>query len=123
MAAAESYPGPLNPPATLEMRPSFDREEDYLIAYYRQLHATGNRGGMSGDLAVLLVSAALVGTGLFKDDTAWVIVGFGILAYRQLQGMWSTARYNRTLGSIIEKYETACGGPQPSRQTTPPAAD
>lgn len=104
------------------MRPSFDREEDYLIAYYRQLHATGGRGGISGDLAVLLVGAAFVGTGLFKDDLTWVIVGFGILAYRLVQGMWSTARYNRTLGSIIEKYESACGGSQ-GRQIAPPADD
>jgi hypothetical protein len=89
------------------MRPPFDREEDYLIAYYRQRHAAGNGLEWSGDLGILLAGAILVGTGLFKDDLAWTIVGFAIVAYRLVQGMLSSAKYNRTLGSIIEKYEKA----------------
>jgi hypothetical protein len=104
------------------MRPSFDREEDYLIAYYRQRHAAGNRGEIPGDIAVLLASSALVGTGLVKDDMTWVIIGFGIVAYRLVQGMWSSAKYNRTLGSIIEKYEDACEV-SGSKAGSPPAAE
>ena len=92
------------------MRPSFDREEDYLIAYYRQRHAAGNRGEVPGDLAVLLSGSALVGVGLFRADMVWMVIGFGIVAYRLVQGMVSSAKYNRTLGSIIEKYEQACVG-------------
>ena len=101
------------------MRPTFDREEDYLIAYYRQRHAAGGRGEISGDLAVLLSGAALVGVGLYKDDMTWMMIGFGIVTYRLVQGMLSAAKYNRTLGSIIEKYEQACVG---SKEKDPPVA-
>lgn len=92
------------------MRPTFDREEDYLIAYYRQRHAAANRGEIPGDLAVLLSGSALVGVGVYRDDMTWMIIGFGIVTYRLVQGMLSAAKYNRTLGSIIEKYEQACAG-------------
>ena len=100
----------LNPFDLLQMRPQFDREEDFLIAYYRQRHAAGGRAEWAVDLAALLAACSLFGVGLFKDDMTWMIIGFGIIAYRFVQGMLSSARYNRTLGSIIEKYERACAG-------------
>lgn len=103
------------------MRPQFDHEEDFLIAYYRQRHAAGGRGEMSGDLAVLLAGSSLLGVGIFKDDITWVIIGFGIVTYRLVQGMLSSAKYNRTLGSIIEKYERACAGS--GNNEHPPAAE
>jgi hypothetical protein len=99
--------GLLNPFHPLQMRPQFDREEDFLIAYYRQRHAAGGRGEMAGDLAVLLAGSALLGVGILKDDITWVIIGFGIVTYRFVQGILSSAKYNRILGSIIEKYERA----------------
>ncbi len=74
------------------------------------MHATGNRGGISGDLAVLLSGSALVGVGLFREDMIWMVIGFGIVTYRLVQGMLSSAKYNRILGSIIEKYEQASVG-------------
>lgn len=103
------------------MRPTFDREEDYLIAYYRQRHAAGNGGEWSGDLGILLAGAILVGTGFFKDDLTWAMVGFAIVAYRLVQGMLSSAKYNRTLGSIIEKYESALG--EKRSADSPPAGE
>lgn len=95
----------------LTMKPTFDPEEEYLIAYYRRLHATGKSDQGTGDLAVLAVTALFIGTGAFKDDMTWILVGFGIIAWRLVQGMLSSARYNRTLGSIIAKYEKACEAP------------
>lgn len=103
------------------MRPQFDREEDFLIAYYRQRHATGGRAELAADLAALLTASSLFGVGVFKDDMTWMIIGFGIVAYRFIQGMLSSARYNRTLGSIIEKYERACTGSD--HRDRPPAGE
>ena len=113
--------GLVNPFDPLQMRPQFDREEDFLIAYYRQRHAAGGSAELAADLAALLAACSLLGVGLFKDDMTWMIIGFGILGYRFVQGMLSSARYNRTLGSIIEKYERACE--ESDKKDHPPAVE
>lgn len=89
------------------MRPQFDHEEEYLIAYYRQYQRSGGRRSIIREVTTVAVGAVFFGLGYFKGDATWSIIGFGLVAYLALNGLGSGARYNRILASIIEKYEGA----------------
>lgn len=89
------------------MRPQFDHDEEFLIAYYRQYRRSTGVSAIGYDLAFLIPGGGLFGFGLMRDDLTWAAIGFGIIAFRLIQGMISSARYNRTLATIVEKYESA----------------
>jgi hypothetical protein len=89
------------------MRPKFDHDEEYLVAYYRQYRKSGGGRTIIQDLVTVAVGAAFFALGYFKSDITWSIIGFGLVAYLALRGLVSGSRYNRILASIIEKYEGA----------------
>jgi hypothetical protein len=60
------------------------------------------------EVAYLLVACFGLAWGLYKDDAAWIIVGFAVMSYRLIQLSVSSGRYNPVLASIIKKYEQAC---------------
>jgi len=88
-------------------RPDFDRDEEYLIAYYRQYHKSNQPSAAIQDIVVVVVGVVFFALGYFKDDVIWSVIGFALVAYRALRGVISAARYNRALASIVEKYEAA----------------
>ncbi len=89
------------------MRPEFDHDEEYLVAYYRQYRMSGSGHSIIQDVVTVAVGAAFFALGYFKSDVIWSIIGFGLVAYLALRGLVSGARYNRIIASIIEKYESA----------------
>jgi len=89
------------------MRPNFDHEEEYLIAYYRQYRKSGSARNDIQDVVTVAVGAAFFALGYFKNDITWSIIGFGLVGYLALRGLVSGSRYNRIIASIIEKYEGA----------------
>lgn len=90
------------------MRPTFDHTEEYLIAYYRNMGVRKWDAACLRDVAFLAVGCLVLAWGLYKDDTAWIIVGFVVVSYRMIQSLTSSVRYNPVLASIIKKYEQAC---------------
>lgn len=89
------------------MRPEFDHDEEYLVAYYRQYRKSGSASSIAQDVVTVAVGAAFFGLGYFKSDVSWSVIGFILVAYLALRGLISGVRYNRTIESIIEKYEDA----------------
>lgn len=89
------------------MRPDFDHDEEYLVAYYRHYRKSSSPGSIVQDLATVGVGVAFFCLGYFKDDVTWSVIGFGLVAFRALRGVISGARYNRILAGIVEKYEDA----------------
>lgn len=87
------------------MRPQFDHDEEYLVAYYRQYRKSGSGRSIVQDVVTVAVGAAFFALGYFKGDVTWSIIGFGLVAYLALRGLVSGTRYNRIIASIIEKYE------------------
>jgi hypothetical protein len=87
------------------MRPNFDHEEEYLIAYYRQYRKSGSARNDIQDLVTVGVGAVFFALGYFKSDITWSVIGFGLVVYIALRGLVSGSRYNRIIASIIEKYE------------------
>jgi hypothetical protein len=89
------------------MRPEFDHDEEYLVAYYRQYRKHGSARNVAQDVATVAVGAAFFAMGYFKDDVTWSVIGFGLVVYLALRGLISGTRYNRIIAGIIEKYENA----------------
>lgn len=89
------------------MRPDFDHDEEYLIAYYRKFHRSNNSSSTIQDITVVAIGAVFFALGYFKVDLTWSVIGFALVAFRALRGIISGARYNRILASIIEKYDEA----------------
>ena len=102
------------------MRPKFEPDEEFLIAYYRQYRPKSRFTDLLQDIVIVLVASSLFGLGLFKDDIIWTAIGFAIVALRVFRGITSSARYNRTLAAIIGKYETAVNeASDPASSSTP----
>ena len=89
------------------MRPEFDHDEEYVIAFYRRHQKSGRAGHIAQDAVAVTVGAAFFVFGHFKDDVAWSMIGFGLVAYHAVRGLISSVRYNRILARIIDKYEGA----------------
>ncbi len=90
------------------MRPKFDHNEDYYIAYYRQYRKAQGARIVAQDVTTVVVSATFFALGFFKSDITWSIIGFGIVVYLALRNLVVGERGNRVIASIIEKYEAAC---------------
>lgn len=89
------------------MRPKFDHDEEYLIAYYRQYRKSENIRSMVQDVVTVVAGAAAFALGHFDDNITWSMIGFGLVAYLALRGQFSGSRYNRIMAGIIKKYEGA----------------
>ena len=90
------------------MRPKFDNDEDYYIAYYRQYRKSQGVRIVAQDVTTVVVGATFFALGFFKNDITWSIIGFGIVVYLALRHLVAGERYSRVMASIIEKYEAAC---------------
>jgi len=87
------------------MRPKFDPTEEYLISWYRTVRTKRLDGRWMIDAAYLVSGFLVLLWGIHNDDTTWILIGFGIVAYRLLQLTVASGKYNPTVGGIIEKYE------------------
>lgn len=95
---------------TKTMRPQFDSDEEYIVAYYRQYQKSTGTRSIVQEVTAVAISTAFFLMGFFKGDVTWSIVGFCLLAFLFLRGQISGARYNRTIASVIGKYEDAVKG-------------
>lgn len=101
------------------MRPQFNRDEEFLIAYYRQSSESTQTRAILQDVTTAAMGCLFLGLGLFKSDMTWALIGFGIVAFRLIRGTFAAARYSRTFATIVEKYELAVN----ASPDTPEAAD
>lgn len=90
------------------MRPSFDSTEEYLIAYYRHQRRQRGANHWAADSAYLAVGCLLLAWGIHDGNPIWIVIGFGLVAWRLVQMMIASGRYNPVIAEIIEKYEQAC---------------
>jgi len=89
------------------MRPEFDHEEEYLVAYYRKYRKSGKTGLPLTEMTAVLMGTLFFGMGWFKEDVTWSAIGFILVAWRVLRYSISGERYNTIISGIIEKYEDA----------------
>jgi hypothetical protein len=89
------------------MRPKFDNEEEYIVAYYRQYSKSGSARSHIQDVITVAFGTALFALGYYKNDITWSVIGLGFVVYIALKGLFSGARYNQMIANIIQKYEDA----------------
>ena len=92
------------------MRPKFDHDEEYLVAYYRQYKKSSRRRSILEEATAVTIGAVFFALGYCKSDVTWSIIGFVLVAYLALKEQLSGARFNGVMASVIEKYEAALQG-------------
>ncbi|MCW1925106.1 hypothetical protein OKA05_21270 [Luteolibacter arcticus] len=73
----------------------------------RQQGPARQTSGLSYDLATLVVATGIFGYGLFSEQPAWMMAGFGLEIYRLVQWLRSSFRWAHVYNGIILKYDHA----------------
>lgn len=107
------------------MRPQFNPEEEFVIAYYRQADKSSHNRVVMADLVTVIFGAALVIVGLNSPDFTWALVGFALVSWRLLRNLFAGPRFHDATATAIRKYEAALeehppqedAGPSPQAET------
>ena len=83
----------------------FTNREQFLISYYRDPELSSWSRHFVFDGICLVLSAFLVWLYVTGNDVGWGFVGYGILAWRVVWGVWEGQRYIADFRSIVTKYD------------------
>jgi hypothetical protein len=83
----------------------FTDEERLLASYYKTPSLSHWRRGVGFQLVQLCVSLFFISLFVVREETAWGVTGYLILAYVMVQNMFETRRWQPVMKSLIERYE------------------
>ena len=79
--------------------------ERLLVSYYRAPSVSNWSRMLAIDSAYLTVSIFFIAFSLIREDAAWGIIGYLILLYRIVWGIWQSRRWTPGFQGMITKYE------------------
>lgn len=83
----------------------FTPREKILINYFRDRQLSGKGRTLFYHLTFIIATALCVGLFFWKDESAWLFVGYALLLYRVCYGLWSDLTYSGIYSSIFQKYD------------------
>jgi len=83
----------------------FTNREQFLLSYYREPPLSSWSRHVILDGIYVVLSFFFVWLYMTGDDVGWGCVGYGILIWRVVWGVWQSRRYTKDLRSILTKYD------------------
>src|SRR5437667_2649988 len=95
----------------------FTNREQFLLSYYRDPELSSWSRHVVLDGIYVVISLFFMWLSVTHEDFAWGCIGYGILVWRVVWGVWRSRRYTADFRSIISKYDAKLRelteGPEP----------
>lgn len=83
----------------------FTNREQFLLSYYRDPELSNWSRHVILDGIYLVLSVFFIWLYVTGQDVGWGCVGYGILVWRVVWGVWQSRRYTEDFRSIFTKYD------------------